>query len=97
MPGGHFVKRCPPKSLPKQPPGRITDASSMQVSLAYNARAAGFEAASAIRALEREDAQAVPIIAISADAFRDDVQKCLACGMDAHTANPWTRTRSSTC
>lgn len=48
----------------------------------------GLEAASAIRALEREDARTIPIIAISADAFSDDIQRCLDCGMDDHTSKP---------
>lgn len=48
----------------------------------------GFEAAAAIRKLEREDSQTVPIIAISADTFEEDVQKCLDCGMNAHTSKP---------
>ncbi|MDE7253813.1 MAG: response regulator [Acetatifactor sp.] len=48
----------------------------------------GFEAAEAIRKLEREDAQTIPIIAVSADVFDDVVQKCLDCGMNAHTAKP---------
>ncbi len=48
----------------------------------------GYEAAQAIRALEREDAKKIPIIAMSADAFSDDIQKCLKCGMNAHIAKP---------
>ncbi|MDE6642178.1 MAG: response regulator [Acetatifactor sp.] len=48
----------------------------------------GFEAAAAIRKLEREDAQTIPIIAVSADAFADDIQKCLGSGMNAHTPKP---------
>ena len=48
----------------------------------------GYEAAMAIRALERSDAKEIPIIAMSADAFADDVQKCLDCGMNAHTPKP---------
>lgn len=48
----------------------------------------GFEAASAIRKLNRADAHSVPIIAVSADAFQDDIQKCLDCGMNGHTAKP---------
>ena len=47
-----------------------------------------FEAAVALRALERKDARAVPIIAVSADTFQDDIQKCLDYGMNAHTAKP---------
>lgn len=48
----------------------------------------GYEAAMAIRALEREDAETIPIIAMSADTFADDVIKCLNCGMNAHTSKP---------
>lgn len=48
----------------------------------------GHEATTAIRALERADAQSVPIIAMTADAFSEDAQKCLDCGMNAHTAKP---------
>lgn len=48
----------------------------------------GFEAAVAIRKLARADARTVPIIAASADAFQDDIQKCLDCGMNVHTAKP---------
>lgn len=48
----------------------------------------GYEAAMAVRALERGDAKEIPIIAMSADAFADDVQKCLKCGMNAHTPKP---------
>ena len=47
----------------------------------------GYEAAKAIRALEREDA-GLPIIAMTADAFSEDIQKCLACGMNGHIAKP---------
>ncbi|MDE7249546.1 MAG: response regulator, partial [Lachnospiraceae bacterium] len=48
----------------------------------------GFEAADAIRRLKRKDARTIPIIAVSADAFKDDIQKCLDCGMNAHMAKP---------
>lgn len=48
----------------------------------------GYEAATAIRALARGDAGKIPIIAMSADAFADDVQKCIDCGMNAHTPKP---------
>ena len=47
----------------------------------------GFEATKAIRALAREDAK-VPIIAMTADAFAEDVQRCLEVGMNAHMAKP---------
>lgn len=48
----------------------------------------GLEAARAIRALSRTDAQTIPIIAMTADAFSEDVQNCLNSGMNAHTAKP---------
>jgi len=48
----------------------------------------GLEAAQAIRALSRADAKTIPIIAMTADAFADDVQKCLAAGMNGHIAKP---------
>ena len=48
----------------------------------------GYQAASAIRALDRPDAQSIPIIAMTADAFSEDIHNCLACGMNAHIAKP---------
>jgi signal transduction histidine kinase/PAS domain-containing protein/ActR/RegA family two-component response regulator len=48
----------------------------------------GLTASKAIRALGRPDAKAVPIIAMTADAFDDDVQKCLDAGMNDHIAKP---------
>nr|WP_302019851.1 response regulator [uncultured Acetatifactor sp.] len=47
----------------------------------------GYEATVAIRGLDREDAD-IPIIAMTADAFAEDVQKCLDAGMNAHVAKP---------
>lgn len=47
----------------------------------------GYEAAQAVRASDRPDAN-LPIIAMTADAFSDDVQHCLDCGMNAHIAKP---------
>ncbi len=47
----------------------------------------GYEATRAIRGLEREDA-GIPIIAMTADAFSEDIQRCLGCGMDDHLAKP---------
>ena len=47
----------------------------------------GFAATRLIRSLERSDA-AVPILALSADAYAEDVQKCLAAGMNGHVAKP---------
>ena len=48
----------------------------------------GYEATTAIRQLTRSDALSTPIIAMSADAFAEDVQRCLDCGMNAHSAKP---------
>ena len=47
----------------------------------------GYAATAAIRKLERSDA-GVPIIAMTADAFSEDIQRCLECGMDDHLAKP---------
>ncbi len=52
----------------------------------------GIEAAKAIRCLKREDAKKVPIIAVSANAFAEDVKKSLEAGMNAHIAKPITAT-----
>ena len=48
----------------------------------------GRSAARAIRALDRSDAAAVPIFAVSADAFPENVAECLAAGMNGHIAKP---------
>jgi len=48
----------------------------------------GCRSTQAIRATDRDDAGTVPIIAMTADAFEDDVRRCLAAGMDAHIAKP---------
>jgi len=47
----------------------------------------GYEAADTIRAMDRPDA-ALPIIAMTADAYSDDIQRCLSHGMNAHVAKP---------
>lgn len=47
----------------------------------------GYEATAAVRGLEREDA-GIPIIAMTADAFSEDIQRCLECGMNDHLAKP---------
>ena len=41
-----------------------------------------------IRSLNREDAKTTPIIALSANAFEDDIKECLDAGMNAHVAKP---------
>lgn len=48
----------------------------------------GYETAEAIRALKREDAKAVPIIALTANAFASDVAKARSAGMNDHLSKP---------
>ena len=48
----------------------------------------GLEATTSIRALEREDAKKIPIIALTANAFDEDVQQSLQAGMTAHLSKP---------
>ncbi|MDR1211336.1 MAG: response regulator [Spirochaetaceae bacterium] len=48
----------------------------------------GYEASRAIRALERSDAKTVPIVAVTANAFKDDIEKAIQEGMNAHLAKP---------
>ena len=48
----------------------------------------GLTATKAIRALNRPDAGIIPIIAMTANAFAEDVQRCLDAGMNAHLAKP---------
>ncbi|MGX8705091.1 MAG: response regulator, partial [bacterium] len=48
----------------------------------------GLEAAAAIRALDRPDAKTIPIIALTANAFDEDVQRSLQAGMNAHLSKP---------
>ena len=48
----------------------------------------GLEAAAAIRALDRPDAKIIPIIALTANAFDEDVQRSLQAGMNAHLSKP---------
>ncbi len=48
----------------------------------------GNEAARAIRALSRRDAKGIPIVAMTANAFSEDVQTALAAGMNEHIAKP---------
>ena len=48
----------------------------------------GLEAAAAIRALDRPDSRTIPIIALTANAFDEDVQRSLQVGMNAHLSKP---------
>lgn len=49
----------------------------------------GYEATKAIRALDSDYCKTLPIIAMSANAYDDDVKACLAAGMNAHFAKPF--------
>jgi CheY-like chemotaxis protein len=48
----------------------------------------GYEASSRIRALGRDDAPTVPIVALTANAFKDDIENSIRNGMNAHLAKP---------
>ena len=48
----------------------------------------GYEATRRIRALEREDAASIPIVAMTANAFAEDVKEALNAGMNAHVSKP---------
>ena len=48
----------------------------------------GLTATTTIRALDRPDAKAIPIIALTANAFDEDVQKSLQAGLNAHLSKP---------
>jgi CheY-like chemotaxis protein len=48
----------------------------------------GFEATTTIRRMEISKARTIPIVAMTADVFREDVDKCLSCGMNDHLAKP---------
>jgi CheY-like chemotaxis protein len=48
----------------------------------------GYEATKSIRALETPKAKNIPIIAMTANVFREDVESCLAAGMNSHVGKP---------
>lgn len=48
----------------------------------------GYEATKVIRALNRRDAKEIPILAMTADAFSEDIQHCLDAGMNGHIPKP---------
>ena len=48
----------------------------------------GLEATAAIRKLDSETAKHIPVIALTANAYHEDIQKCLAAGMNAHLSKP---------
>ena len=48
----------------------------------------GLEATRTIRAMDREDARTIPIIALTANAFDEDVQRSMQAGLNAHLSKP---------
>jgi CheY-like chemotaxis protein len=50
----------------------------------------GLEATQRIRALKTPEARNVPIVAMTANVFKEDVERCLACGMNDHIGKPVT-------
>lgn len=48
----------------------------------------GYEATIRIRALDNNYAKSIPIIAMTANAFNEDIEKCLKCGMNDHIGKP---------
>lgn len=48
----------------------------------------GYAAAEAIRALDREDAKRIPVVAMTGATYEDDVNKSFEAGMNAHITKP---------
>ena len=48
----------------------------------------GLTASKKIRAMERPDAKTIPIIAMTENAFKEDAERCIIAGMNAHLAKP---------
>ena len=48
----------------------------------------GLDATRAIRSMEREDCHTIPIVAMSANAFDDDLKKSVECGMNGYLSKP---------
>ena len=69
----------------KQSPNGLYDVVLMDVMMPIMD---GYEAARAIRLLERPDAKTVPIIAVTANAFADDRELSSKAGMNAHISKP---------
>jgi CheY-like chemotaxis protein len=51
----------------------------------------GYEATRRIRSMDIPRAKEIPIIAMTANVFREDVERCLACGMNGHMGKPLDR------
>jgi len=48
----------------------------------------GYEATRQIRALDAPEAKSIPIVAMTANVFKEDVENCLAAGMNDHIGKP---------
>ncbi len=48
----------------------------------------GYEATKIIRSIDREDAKTIPVIAMTANAFAEDIKDAKDAGMDDHIAKP---------
>ena len=48
----------------------------------------GLEAASHIRKLDHPEAESIPIIALTANAYQEDIEACLEAGMNEHLSKP---------
>ena len=72
--------------LVQKHPGGYYDAVLMDIQMPVMN---GYEATQAIRALKGAEYKALPIIAMSANAYDEDVKACLAAGMNAHIAKPF--------
>jgi CheY-like chemotaxis protein len=48
----------------------------------------GYETTRRIRALDLPEAKTIPILAMTANVFREDIEKCLEAGMDSHIGKP---------
>ena len=48
----------------------------------------GYEATRKIRDMDRPDSKTVPIIAMTANAYKEDIEKAFASGMDGHLSKP---------
>jgi CheY-like chemotaxis protein len=70
--------------LEKEPPGYV-DAVLMDIQMPVMN---GYEATERLRHSTREDLHTLPIVAMTADAFAEDVRKAMKAGMNGHVAKP---------